>query len=60
MAPKAKVGFAPEFVAVTDVRFKPENQNHVFLKEMFASTGIEHVLLDGAAVWVAKLRLMLQ
>jgi hypothetical protein len=60
LASNAKIGLSPEFVVVTDVGFKSENQNHVFLKEMFANTGIEHVLLDGAAVWVAKLRPMLQ
>jgi hypothetical protein len=59
LASNAKTGLSPEFVAVTDVDFKSENQNHAFLKEMFANTGIEHVLIEGAAVWVAKLRAVL-
>lgn len=59
-ASEAKIGVSPEFVAVTDVGFDLENENHVFLKEMFGKTGIEHVPLDNIAVWVAKLRPMLQ
>ena len=59
-ASDAKIGVSPEFVAVTDVGFNLENENHVFLREMFGNTGIEHVPLDNVAVWVAKLRPMLQ
>jgi hypothetical protein len=59
-ASELKVGASPEFVAVTDVGFNLDNENHAFLKEMFDKTGIEHVPLENAAVWVAKLRPMLQ
>ena len=52
--------FSHEFVAVTDIGFKIENENHKFLKKMLDNFGIEPLPLDGVAVWAAKLRHMVQ
>jgi hypothetical protein len=59
-ASDAKIGISPEFLAVTDIAFKPENENHSFLKGFLRGYGVEHIPLDNAAVWVAKLRPMIQ
>jgi hypothetical protein len=52
--------FSHEFVAVTDVGFKAENENHKFLKKMLDDCGVEPLPLEGVAVWAAKLRHMVQ
>jgi hypothetical protein len=52
--------FSHEFVAVTDVGFKAENENHKFLKKMLDDSGVEPLPLEGVAVWAAKLRHMMQ
>jgi hypothetical protein len=52
--------FSHEFVAVTDVGFKTDNENHKFLKQMFDNFGVEPLPLEGVAVWAAKLRHMVQ
>jgi hypothetical protein len=59
-ASDAKVGIAPEFLAVTDIAFRADNENHTFLKGFLARHDVEHIALENAAVWVAKLRPMLQ
>jgi hypothetical protein len=58
-ASDAKVGVSPEFLAVTDIDFRTENQNHSFLKEFLRNHNVEHIPLENAAVWAAKLRPML-
>jgi hypothetical protein len=59
-AKQPKGRFSHEFVAVTDVGLKPENENHKFLKKMLDEFGVETLPLDGVAVWAAKLRHMVQ
>jgi len=52
--------YSHEFYAVTDIDFKPENENHKFLKKMLGDFGVEQLPLEGVAVWAAKLRHMVQ
>jgi hypothetical protein len=52
--------FAPEFTAVTDVPLQADNDRHVFVRDTLREVGVEPVPLEGFAVWVAKLRPMLQ
>jgi hypothetical protein len=52
--------FAPEFTAVTDIGLSPENEHHKFIAKAFEEFNITPVPLDNFAVWVAKLRPMLQ
>lgn len=52
--------FTPEFTAVTDVALSPDNDRHKFVRETLREAGVEPVPLEGFAVWVAKLRPMLQ
>jgi hypothetical protein len=51
---------ASEFTAVTDVALQPENDRHRFVRDTLRDVGIEPVPMEGFAVWVAKLRPMLQ
>jgi hypothetical protein len=51
---------APEFTAVTDTDFEPGNADHRFLDKLLVNNGVAHLPLDNFAVWVAKLRPMLQ
>lgn len=51
---------ASEFTAVTDVALRPENDRHRFVRDTLRDVGIEPVPMEGFAVWVAKLRPMLQ
>ncbi|GAC1625370.1 MAG: hypothetical protein PVS2B2_24360 [Candidatus Acidiferrum sp.] len=51
---------ASEFTAVTDVPLRPENDRHRFVSDTLRDAGIEPVPMEGFAVWVAKLRSMLQ
>ena len=57
---QAKVPFASEFAAVTDVPLLDGNERHQFVRDTLRDAGIEPVPVDGFAVWVAKLRPMLQ
>ncbi|MFI5058258.1 MAG: DUF3037 domain-containing protein [Candidatus Acidiferrales bacterium] len=57
---KSKSRFASEFAAVTDVALQEGNERHVFVRETLRDAGIEPVPMEGFAVWVAKLRPMLQ
>jgi hypothetical protein len=56
----ARAPFATEFAAVTDVPLTSGNERHVFVRETLRDAGIEPVPMEGFAVWVAKLRPMLQ
>jgi hypothetical protein len=50
----------PEFTAVTDVALEAGNERHAFVRDILRDVGIEAVPREGFAVWVAKLRPMLQ
>ncbi|HEV3374819.1 MAG TPA: DUF3037 domain-containing protein [Candidatus Acidoferrum sp.] len=56
----ARAPFGTEFAAVTDVPLLAGNERHVFVRETLRDAGIEPVPMEGFAVWVAKLRPMLQ
>jgi hypothetical protein len=56
----ARAPFATEFAAVTDVPLVAGNERHVFVRETLRDAGIEPVSMEGFAVWVARLRPMLQ
>lgn len=56
----ARAPFATEFAAVTDVPLVAGNERHVFVRETLRDAGIEPIPMEGFAVWVAKLRPMLQ
>ena len=56
---RAKIA-ASEFAAVTDVTLSADNERHRFVRETLRDAGIEAVAQDGFAVWVAKLRPMIQ
>ena len=51
---------ASEFTAVTDVALAAENERHQFVRETLRDAGIEAVPQDSFAVWVAKLKPMIQ
>ena len=52
--------FGSEFVAITDVALQAGNDRHQFVSNTLRDAGIEPVPLEGFAVWVAKLRPLLQ
>jgi hypothetical protein len=52
--------FGSQFVAITDVPLQPENERHRFVRDTLRDSGIESVPLEGFAVWVAKLKPLLQ
>jgi len=56
----AKAGLKTEFAAVTDVVLNPENDRHRFVRDTLRDAGIEPVAMEGFAVWVAKLKPLLQ
>ena len=56
---RAKVS-ASEFTAVTDVPLALENERHRFVRDTLRDAGIEPVPQDGFAVWVAKMKPMIQ
>jgi DUF3037 family protein len=58
-APRPKPHLIPEFTAVTDIPFE-DNSDHRFLETMLEGNGITAIPLDNFAVWVAKLRPMVQ
>jgi hypothetical protein len=49
-----------EFAAVTDVVLNAENDRHRFVRDTLRDAGIEPVAMEGFAVWVAKLKPLLQ
>jgi hypothetical protein len=55
-----QLDYAPEFTAVTDIAFEQENTDHRFLEKTLNNNGITPIPLDNFAVWVAKLRPMVQ
>lgn len=56
----ARAPFASEFTAVTDIPLLPGNERQGFVSETLRDAGIEPVPMDGFAVWVAKLKPLLQ
>jgi hypothetical protein len=56
----ARAPFATEFAAVTDVALQEGNERHRFVRDTLRDAGIEPVPMERFAVWVAKLRPMLQ
>ena len=57
---QAKASFASEFAAVTDIRLNEEDLRHRFVRDTLREVGIEAIPVDGFAVWVAKLKPMIQ
>jgi len=49
-----------EFAAVTDVALSGDNERHRFVRDTLRDAGIDPVPQEGFAVWVAKLRPLLQ
>src|SRR6266852_1892921 len=56
----AKASLKTEFAAVTDVVLSAENERHRFVRDTLRDAGIEPVAMEGFAVWVAKLKPLLQ
>jgi Protein of unknown function (DUF3037) len=56
----AKAVLKTEFAAVTDVVLNAENDRHRFVRDTLRDAGIEPVAMEGFAVWVAKLKPLLQ
>jgi hypothetical protein len=56
----AKAQLKTEFAAVTDVELKESNERHRFVSDTLREVGIEPIPLEGFAVWVAKLKPLLQ
>lgn len=55
-----KAPYRSEFAAVTDVPLLAENERHCFVRNTLRDAGIEPVAMEGFAVWVAKLKPLLQ
>jgi Protein of unknown function (DUF3037) len=55
-----QASYGTEFAAVTDVPLAADNDRHRFVRETLRDAGVEPVPVEGFAVWVAKLRPMLQ
>ena len=58
IAPRAP--FKSEFAAITDVPLDNANLRHRFVRDTLHDAGIEPVPMEGFAVWVAKLKPLLQ
>ena len=56
----AKASLKTEFAAVTDVALNAENDRHRFVRDTLRDAGIEPIAMEGFAVWVAKLKPLLQ
>jgi hypothetical protein len=56
----AKATLKTEFAAVTDVALHAGNDRHRFVRDTLRDAGIEPVPMEGFAVWVAKLKPMIQ
>jgi hypothetical protein len=56
----SKASLKTEFAAVTDVALNAENDRHRFVRDTLRDAGIEPVAMEGFAVWVAKLKPLLQ
>ena len=56
----AKAPWKTEFAAVTDVELTEGNLRHRFVRDTLRDAGVEPVPLDHFAVWVSKLKPLLQ
>jgi len=56
----AKASLKTEFAAITDVVLNAENDRHRFVRDALREAGIEPIPMEGFAVWVAKLKPMMQ
>ncbi|HXY26010.1 MAG TPA: hypothetical protein VEI73_15240 [Candidatus Acidoferrum sp.] len=56
----AKAPWKTEFAAVTDLELAEGNLRHAFVRDTLRDAGVEPVPLDHFAVWVAKLKPLLQ
>jgi hypothetical protein len=56
----AKASLKTEFAAVTDVALDAGNDRHRFVRDTLRDVGIEPVAMEGLAVWVGKLKPLLQ
>jgi hypothetical protein len=56
----AKASLKTEYVAVTDVALNAGNDRHRFVRDTLRDAGIEPIAMEGFAVWVAKLKPMMQ
>jgi hypothetical protein len=56
----ARAPFASEFAAVTDVPLLPENERHCFVRDTLRDAGVDPIPMEGFAVWVAKVKPLLQ
>jgi hypothetical protein len=56
----AKAAMKTEFAAVTDVALNTGNDRHRFVRDTLRDAGIEPIPMEGFAVWVAKLKPMMQ
>ena len=52
--------FASQFAAVTDLPLELDNERHCFVRDTLRDAGIEPIPLEHFAVWVAKLKPMIQ
>ena len=55
-----KAALKTEFAAVTDVALNPTNDRHRFVRDTLRDAGIEPIPMEGFAVWVAKLKPLMQ
>jgi len=58
IAPRA--AFRSEFAAITDVPLDNDNLRHRFVRDTLRDAAIEPIPMEGFAVWVAKLKPLLQ
>jgi len=56
----AKTPLKTEFAAVTDVPLNTGNERHRFVRDTLRDAGIEPIPMEGFAVWVAKLKPLIQ
>jgi hypothetical protein len=56
----AKASLKTEFAAVTDVPLDAGDSRHRFVRDTLRDVGIEPVAMEGFAVWVGKLKPLLQ
>ena len=56
----AKASLKTEFAAVTDLALDAGNDRHRFVRDTLREVGIEPVAMEGFAVWVGKLKPLLQ
>jgi hypothetical protein len=56
----AKARLKTEFAAVTDIELKETNDRHRFVRDTLRDVGVEPIPLEGFAVWVGKLRPLMQ